>query len=229
MIEPTKPGITEQLIKDKIAAIDAVANDLPSVIIVHNLKHRSIEYMSERGLKQLKTTLPELKALGPAYFEKYFNPEDAKIYTPIALRMLEKNDPEEVFSFFQQVRGSEDEEWGWFLSSNKVLLCDEDGNPAYSITAAHPVDDLKSFTYKIERLLEEQEVMRSNLNRFTKLSKREKEIIKYLVEGLSSVAIAEKLFVSASTIEQHRKNIKAKLGIKTMPDLVKFAQVFNLI
>ena len=216
-------------IEKKIAEIAAVANDLPSVIIVHDLSSGSVAYMSERGLKVLNTTLESLKAMGPTYFEKYFNPKDAENYSPKFLDMLAQNDQDKVFSYFQQVRGSENEEWSWYLSSSKVLMCDDGGKPCYAITAAHPVEELQSVTYKIERLLEENQMMRKNNSKFLELTKREKEVIQHWVNGLSSAAIAEKLFVSFSTIEQHRKNIKRKLGIKSLPELVKFAQTFNMV
>lgn len=218
-----------QRMAEKINTIDQASKDLPSVIIIHNLKTRSVEYMSERGLRILKKTLPELKNLGPDYFEKFFNPEDAQNYIPRFLALLDKNDLEETFCYFQQVRGSEDEEWRWYLSSVKVLMNDDDGKPCLSITSAHPVDELKSITYKIERLLEEKEYMRNEFSKYALLTKREKEIIKLVVSGDSSVKIAEKLNISFATAEQHRKNIKNKLEIKNLPDIVRFAQAFDLV
>ncbi|HVE62128.1 MAG TPA: helix-turn-helix transcriptional regulator [Chitinophagaceae bacterium] len=220
---------TAELLKEKIAAIAAIENDLPSIIIIHNLETRSVEYMSARGLKILNTTLKELQEMGPGYFDIYFNPEDAQTYTPKILAMLDRNDPEEVISYFQQVRGRKEEEFKWYLSASKVFMCDEKGEPSFAITAAHPADELKSFTYKIEKLLGQNEMMRGNLSKFARLTNREKQVIKLLVEGHSSASIAEKLYVSFFTIEQHRKNIKNKLGVKNMPELVKFAQAFDLV
>lgn len=218
----------DQRMKEKIAAIAAIANDLPSVIIIINLKTLCVEYMSERGLAILRTTIQELKDLGSAYFDKYFNPEDAQNYVPKLHEMLRRNDPNEVISFFQQVRGNAETEWGWYLTSCKVFMCDDEGQPYLSINTAHPVEELKSFTYKIERLLEEKAIMRTEIDKYALLSKREKEIIILLVAGHSSVAIAEKLFIASSTVEQHRKNIKNKLGIKNLPEMVRFAQAFNM-
>jgi len=56
-----------------------------------------------------------------------------------------------------------------------------------------------------------------------KLSPREVEIIRYIKDGLSSPQIAEKINLSQHTIDTHRKNIHAKLGINTVADLVRFA------
>jgi DNA-binding CsgD family transcriptional regulator len=51
------------------------------------------------------------------------------------------------------------------------------------------------------------------------LTKREKEIVQLVLNGLSSVAIAEKCFVTEGTIKNHRKNIYRKLGIKSQSEL----------
>lgn len=49
-------------------------------------------------------------------------------------------------------------------------------------------------------------------NTFT-LTKREKEIIRLIGEGMTTKEMAVKLFLSESTVETHRKNIKHKIGV----------------
>ncbi len=61
------------------------------------------------------------------------------------------------------------------------------------------------------------------------LSKREIEILKFICKEYSNAAIAEKLFLSVSTVETHRKNLIAKLGVNNTVGLVKFAIKNNLI
>jgi two-component system, NarL family, response regulator NreC len=61
------------------------------------------------------------------------------------------------------------------------------------------------------------------------LSKREIEILKLICKEYSNAEIAEKLFLSISTVETHRKNLIAKLGVNNTVGLVKFALKNNLI
>jgi DNA-binding NarL/FixJ family response regulator len=58
---------------------------------------------------------------------------------------------------------------------------------------------------------------------FHALTKREKQIAKLLVEGATSQDIADKLFLSTSTIETHRKNIHHKLGVHSTAGIVRYA------
>ena len=55
------------------------------------------------------------------------------------------------------------------------------------------------------------------------LSTREQEIVQLIAEGKSTKDIAEHLFLSPKTVENHRANIMRKLDIQDIPSLVKFA------
>jgi DNA-binding NarL/FixJ family response regulator len=61
------------------------------------------------------------------------------------------------------------------------------------------------------------------------LSVRESEIIVLISEGLTNGQIAEQLFLSNHTINTHRKNIMAKLGVKNTAGVVMYAVKTNLI
>jgi DNA-binding NarL/FixJ family response regulator len=58
------------------------------------------------------------------------------------------------------------------------------------------------------------------------LTKREKEILAYVVKGLTNKEIGEKLCISIHTVISHRKNIVHKTGIKTVSGLLMYA-LFN--
>ena len=61
------------------------------------------------------------------------------------------------------------------------------------------------------------------------ISKREQEIITMIAEGYTSAQIADKLFLSAHTVNTHRKNIMSKLGVKNTAGIVMYAVKSNLI
>lgn len=55
------------------------------------------------------------------------------------------------------------------------------------------------------------------------ISEREIEIITLIAEGLTNPQISEKLFLSKHTVNTHRKNIMAKLGVKNTAGIVMYA------
>jgi DNA-binding NarL/FixJ family response regulator len=61
------------------------------------------------------------------------------------------------------------------------------------------------------------------------LTPREIEVIRYIADGLTNNEIAAKLFLSPGTVDTHRKNILAKLGLKNTAALVKYAAEHKLL
>lgn len=220
---------THSTLDDKINALSAIAESLPIVIIVHDLQSQGVIYMSPNGLKILGCTLEEIKELGPAYHDMFFNKEDLADYAPKVFSLLNSSDDDIIVSNFQQVRPSHDHDWKWYLTTHKVFMRDETGTPTHLIAAASPIDPLHHVTSKVNRLLEENNFLRRNQKVFTSLGKREKEILKFMALGKSTAEMAANLFISEQTVNTHRRNIKAKLNAESNYDIVKFAQSFDLI
>jgi DNA-binding NarL/FixJ family response regulator len=61
------------------------------------------------------------------------------------------------------------------------------------------------------------------------LTPREQEVLRLLAEGLSSKKVAEKLFISPKTVENHRSNIMNKLGLHNTIELIRYAAKLGLI
>lgn len=61
------------------------------------------------------------------------------------------------------------------------------------------------------------------------LTPREQEIMVLVAEGLSTNNIAERLFISPKTVENHRSNIMQKLDLHSTIELVRYAAKLGLI
>jgi DNA-binding CsgD family transcriptional regulator len=61
------------------------------------------------------------------------------------------------------------------------------------------------------------------------LTKREKQIIKMLMEGMSSKQIAQSLTISANTVNNHRKRLLGKTGCNNSMELVRYAMENGLV
>jgi len=55
------------------------------------------------------------------------------------------------------------------------------------------------------------------------LTRREKEVLELIAEGMTNNEIAAKLFVSATTIDTHRKNLLIKFAVKNTATLIRMA------
>jgi len=60
------------------------------------------------------------------------------------------------------------------------------------------------------------------------LSAREREILNLIAEGLSNLAIAQKLFLSTGTVKVHIKHIYGKLDVNSRTQAVARLHELNL-
>ncbi|NRF38147.1 helix-turn-helix transcriptional regulator [Pedobacter foliorum] len=226
----TQNALIQNRISNAIANISAIADELPCVVIIHDLRDWSVVWMSDRGLKQLGVTLEEVtKITAEEYYATYFNHEDAQDYVPKILGLIDENNDEKMYTYFQQVRLSSSSDWTWHMSSVKVYLRDDNNKPLLVMTIALPIDSMHHMTVKASRLLEENNFLRKNLSLFAKLTKREREILGLMALGKTSAETATELFISTSTVETHRKNIKLKLDTNSYYEICQYARAFDLI
>jgi DNA-binding NarL/FixJ family response regulator len=64
---------------------------------------------------------------------------------------------------------------------------------------------------------------------FDVLTPRELEVLKLIAEANTSKEIADKLFISVKTVDRHRQNILAKLGMRDRVELTRYAMKRGLI
>lgn len=61
------------------------------------------------------------------------------------------------------------------------------------------------------------------------LTEREVDVLRLIVKEHTTQEIADLLFISASTVETHRKNLISKLGVRNLAELVKYALQNGLV
>ena len=73
------------------------------------------------------------------------------------------------------------------------------------------------------------ETMKVNHNQQLLLTRREKEILKLIAEGLTSAQIGNQLFISTTTVDTHRKHLLEKLKASNTAILIKTAARMGFI
>lgn len=96
---------------------------------------------------------------------------------------------------------------GHFRTENPIVQTIEKLNPDNALI---PVETISKKTY----FLNEEDML---------FSKREKEILYWTADGLTSKEIAEKLIISESTVINHRKSMLLKSNTKNVAELVAFS------
>ena len=68
-----------------------------------------------------------------------------------------------------------------------------------------------------------------NENKLPVITRREKEVLELIAEGMTNNVIAQKLFISSTTVDTHRKNLLAKFEAKNTASLIKAAAQLRFI
>jgi len=61
------------------------------------------------------------------------------------------------------------------------------------------------------------------------LTRREKEVLTLIADGMTNNEVAEKLFISTTTVDTHRKSLLSKLNAKNTASLVRIATQLHII
>ncbi len=61
------------------------------------------------------------------------------------------------------------------------------------------------------------------------ITRREKEVLELIADGLTNIEIGQQLFISNTTVDTHRKNLLAKFGARNTASLVKIAMQLHLL
>lgn len=75
----------------------------------------------------------------------------------------------------------------------------------------------------IDAYMNLQQTQDSTLGIYGELTSREREVLQWVVDGLTSAEIGDRLNISPRTVEKHRANMMQKLGVRNQVDLVHYA------
>lgn len=137
-----------------------------------------------------------------------------------------------IFSYNYRVKNGKGS-YTNLLQRNSIVQSDKNGNPLLSFGMIINIDHFKeenpviqiienvnAATGKVDAVLKNTYYLHEEDRMF---SKREREILTYLADGLTSKEIADKLFLSEHTVIQHKKNMQYKSNTQNTTALISFA------
>lgn len=85
------------------------------------------------------------------------------------------------------------------------------------------IEAIRRAAGRLQTSVVEQQVIDDVKARLETLSERERQVLSAVVAGLPNKSIAYDLDISPRTVEVHRANVMAKMGAKSLPELVRMA------
>lgn len=106
------------------------------------------------------------------------------------------------------------------------------GELIYAIKTVYKGEKYFGSQYDKEKLKELKKKYKDTasevLDNYTGLNEREREILKYIAQGLLSKEIEEKLGITKRTVDYHRSRMMQRLGIKSLPEFISYAVKFSI-
>ncbi|WP_234737193.1 response regulator transcription factor [Tellurirhabdus bombi] len=179
----------------------------------------------EEALEKLKTHQPDIIMMDislPGMSGIQTTQVISRLYKNVRTLMLSMHNNEDYI-----MRSVEAGAYGYILKDSssdemiKALQTIQSGEKYFSSPVANII--LNGYMSQLKKTDKNSRLRRS------KLSKKEKEILQFLVDGMSSREIAEKLQLSVRTVDNHRANMMRRLQVKNAAELVKMAVEEKLI
>lgn len=214
--------ILENMLKEN--PLELINEHIPGILHVNKLDDFAIQFLNNKGCEMYGHELEEIQMIGSEIFDRYTHQDTIEKEFPKVGRFIQLDDKNGSAHIYQKVKFYQKKEYQWVYTTFKFLK-----NTNCLIGLSHPVNEMGSIGNKLKRLLDENDFLRKNFLRFSSLTKREKEILKLIVQGQTNKIIATQLFVSEHTIRTHRNRIWKKLDIKTLSEAIKYGNSFDLI
>ncbi|MCM4157071.1 helix-turn-helix transcriptional regulator [Gramella sp. AN32] len=221
--------MSEESLNSKLKKLRSFSVLIPGFIIVRELGNFQPVFISQNGLDQMETTLDLIQNEENKFQNSFFHNEDIYDYKDKLATLEEDENDKSQFTFFQQIKLANDNEWIWHVCTSEIFHREENGKTSHIITIANPINHLKHIPNKVNRLVAENLFFKQNFEKYTSLGKREREVLRLVALGKSSAEIAEELFISFDTVNTHRKNIKEKLKINSNYGFSQYAHAFDLL
>ncbi len=222
-----------------LTRLDVIEN---SSISIFDLYRKDHVFISGKFASMLGYNPEEIKQKGSDFFDQLIHPEDYYLLMKNGIELLRlafsvpvnnRKDYKQISDYrIKNAKGS----YIRVIEQHQALELDQSGNIwlALSLLDCSPDQDVSSgiksriYNFKTGEFISLPESEAPSGDRF-KLSKREKEILRLVQEGLPSKEIADKLFISIHTVNTHRQRILEKLDVSNSLEAIQYAGSLGIL
>jgi len=115
----------------------------------------------------------------------------------------------------------------WLLVNSVAAKLNSRGEPVEVVALIVDITDRIEAEEKIEQLKKENFHLKKRMKNMS-LTKRETEIVSWIIRGYTNKEIAAELHISSYTVDTHRKKVMKRLKLKNTAELVNFATANNI-
>lgn len=228
-----KPSLETHI--KKIIELDKFLPYSSTFFCITNTQKLSFEYVSQNFVTCLGLNAEKLKQKGMRYFWNRIHPEDLESWLQalnelmiFTLENIPESDRHNAnYTWNYRLKNAQDE-YVNIIQNTTPLTLDNNYKPIIGLAHYTVLDaNLKMDVSASAKLLNDKnEYETVYFNTYAQkllsggVSNRERDIIRLLIQDLSSKEIGSRLNISSHTVDTHRRNILKKLNISSTGELV---------
>jgi DNA-binding CsgD family transcriptional regulator len=227
-------------IENSIALLERLAEVENSSIAVFDLYKKEFVTIRSKYKDQVKVDIGEAQTYGPAYYISIMHPDDGPIvldtYEKVFkfsfnLPVEERKDYKTIFNFRLGYQGK----YFHFVQQIVTLELTPKGNIWLGLSLSDMLPDNEKFDKVHRRVINlrngkyylfNEDVAE---NAWQKLTARELEVLGLVSKGFISKEIADKLFLSVNTVNNHRQKILEKINAANTNEAITYARNLGLL
>ena len=210
-------------VNDFSGHLHTLADLVGGVVHINKRENLELSFVDNASIEGFTGDIDYLNT-DPAFLLDYVCDDYTKnVAFPQIFDYVGKGDYTQNFSCFQNIRRS----WG---ADHQLHFSTMKYNPDIDrfFCMEFNVDHLDSNVNALQKLTQINEFKLKRMDAFNSLTKREVQILGWISDGFTNNEIGDKLFISPNTVRTHRNRIYAKLNIRHLRDVIRFADAFNL-
>jgi len=231
-----------QMIKQYMLALRAVSKLINLGFYIIDYNKQEFLYVSDDPLFLSGYKQEEVLKMGYEFYNKVVPPDDLDMLLELNEKgfeffynlPVERRDKASISYDFRLKRRDTRSE---ILINHKLtpLILTETGNIWFALclvslsVAEKPGNIFITFQDKDERF--DYDVIRKKFKpaKVKHLSKREKDVLRLMIQGYVTCEISQQLFISEETVKFHKRNIVKKLKVKSAMEAVYFATINKIV
>jgi DNA-binding CsgD family transcriptional regulator len=227
-------------VENSISLLERMAEVENSSIAVFDLYKKEFISIRSKYKDQVSVDMDKARLYGPAYYISIMHPDDAPVvldtYRKVfdfsfRLPLEEKKDYKTIFNFRLGHQGK----YFHFIQQIVTLELTKNGKIWLGLSLSDMLPEKEEFD-KVNRRVINLRNGRYYLfneddkqNAWQKLSTRELEVLGLVSKGFISKEIADRLFISVNTVNNHRQNILEKIKVANTNEAVRYARNLGLL
>ena len=178
-------------------------------------------FINQKGLDFIGYTQAEVDQLGFDFYLQAVHPDDLKV-TAASLEKKLVTSPHTLTVAFHRFRPKGSDQYFWFLCTKFVLEKFGDGSLKKVAIGAQMLNQMPDSEKMLQLIVKDLKQLNYN-EKLTCLTPREMEVFKLVIKDKSNKEIAAIMFISQSTVKNHRYNLMQKLNVHSLVGLAKVA------